>query len=97
MSSQLERDQEVRQEERVRKLGRIVDYELEGAVGHAGGLLLGFSVRISPEDCLVTLRAVVAGRNQVAFVGGSTLASALFKATTLARTDKLEWRQSKYS
>ena len=96
MSRQLEQAREVRQSKRVKKLGRIIDYELEGAVAHAGGDLIGLSVKISPGDVLVTLRIILAGRRQVAFVGSETLGGALIKAVDLAKQDKLPLRADKY-
>lgn len=96
MSRQLELDQEVRQARREKAIARAVEYGLVGALGNAGADLLGFTVRLSAEDCLMTLRVKLDDRRQVAFIGGETLGGCFLKAARDARDDKLTWREDKY-
>lgn len=96
MTRQLDQIQEERQARKYRALVKALEYDLEGSVGHAGGVLSGFSVRFGGYETLVTLRAVVAGRHQIAFVGSSSLVEALLKCVRLAKNDELKWRGDKY-
>ncbi len=95
------RQADVVQEERTKRmhlaLVKALEYELVGAIAHSGGVLTGFSVKIDDFDTLMTLRAVVAGRPQIAFVGGDTLTSVILKVVREAYADKLRWREDQYS
>jgi len=73
-----------------------VEFELEGAVAHAGGELYGLSVKFSQVDCLLTLRAVLPAGSMVAHVGGQTLADCFRRAVNEAYQDKLSWKEDKY-
>lgn len=97
MSRQLEQFSEERDKKRRRAIVAAVEYDLQKAVERAGGDLLGFSTRMNPGECLVTLRVIVAGRRQVAFVGAEDLGTALIKAVRLGNSDKLGFRDDKYS
>jgi hypothetical protein len=44
----------------------------------------------------VTLRAELAGKAQVAFVGAETLPDALRKAVAEGYADKLQWKADRY-
>lgn len=69
---------------------------LEDAVGHAGGELRGFSVKLSGEDVLCTLRARFPADDMIAFVGAADIAGVLVKAARDARSDRLRWRSDAY-
>lgn len=97
MSRQLEQGLEDARSKRERAIVRAVEDGLVDSVSRAGGVLLGFSVRHAPEDVLMTIRVDLAGRRQIAFVGGSDLGSTLIKACREARTDKLTWRADKFA
>lgn len=96
MTRQLELEQEVRQTNRLKAIARAVDYGLVGQLGNAGADLVGFTVRMGVDDCLMTLRVVREGRREVAFVGGESLGSCILKAVRDARDDKLAYREDKY-
>ena len=96
MSRQLEAVQEARQKKHNSAVVAAVDYQLVEAVQRAGGVLLGFSVKLSGDDCLITLRVLLGGREQIAFVGGATLGLTLIKCVRLALSDKLSFRDSKF-
>ena len=74
-----------------------IEFELEGALAHAGAVLTGFSVKYGPSDCLMTLRAILAGKNMVSFVGCPDLGSCFRKAVVEAYHDGLKWREDEYA
>lgn len=82
--------------ERLEKISAAIDGGLFDAVGRAGAVLVGFSVKMEAEEVLVTIRGVLAGRRQVCFVGAGDLGSALLKVVAAAESDKLRWREDKY-
>lgn len=94
------RQADVVSEERTKRehlaLIKAMEYDLVGSVAHSGGVLTGFSVKIGEWETLVTLRAVVAGRPQIAFVGGDSLTSTILKCVRQAKQDKLRWRADRY-
>lgn len=73
-----------------------VEFELAGSIGHAGGVLVGLSVKYSDVDCLLTLRADLPAGRRIAFVGGATLADCFRRAVNEAYRDKLSWQVGKY-
>lgn len=75
---------------------RAVDFELEGAVAHAGAVLTGFSVKLGDGEVLITLRASLAGRPQIAFVGSGDLPGCLLKVVREAMSDRLRWKDDQY-
>jgi hypothetical protein len=86
-----------RKEENANKeLLSAVNYGLEEAVGHAGGVLSGFSVKFGDTDYLMTIRASVGTKRCVAFVGAPTLRDAFRKAVNLAFCDELRWKADKF-
>lgn len=82
---------------RLEHLGRLVDGGIIGSLAHTGAVLTGFSVKIAEYDTLIVVRAILAGRPQVCFVGGSDLAGSLLKLSDLARRDKLRWRVDEFA
>ncbi len=74
-----------------------VEFELEGAVGHAGGVLTGLSVKFGASDCLLTLRADFGAKKMVSFVGCPDLGSCLRKGVTEAYHDGLRWREDEFA
>lgn len=73
-----------------------VEFELVGAIAHAGGMLVGLSVKYSEVDCLMTLRADLPAGRRIAFVGGATLADCFRRAVNEAYQDKLTWKVGQY-
>lgn len=97
MANRLEEKLQERKEQVNNEVLAAVEFELLGSVAHSGGLLTGFSVRYGRSDLLLTLRAVVAGKPQIAFVGCPDLSTAFRKAVTEAYNDGLQWREDKYA
>lgn len=73
-----------------------VEFELQGSIGHAGGVLVGLSVKYSDIDCLMTLRADLPAGRRIAYVGGATLADCFRRAVNEAYQDKLNWKVGKW-
>ena len=96
MSRQLEQAQEDRRDKRNKLILAAVEFALVDAIQRSGGELQGFSVKHSPSETLLTLRVNLAGRSQIAFVGGEDLGSCLIKAVRLGNSDKLNYRASKF-
>lgn len=96
MASDDVRADEARKEKKLIAIGRVCEGGLIGAVKHAGGELIGLSVKLNQYDCLLTLRAVLPAGRMVAFIGADTLATALLKAAREARSDDLNWREDRF-
>lgn len=69
---------------------------LESGVAHAGGELVGLSVKFDGAGCLLTLKAHFPGGVMVGFVGGDDLAHVLRKAAAEAVRDNVKWREDKW-
>lgn len=96
MSRQLEARRE-QQRERLDKLTIVaVEFGLVESVSRSGATLLGLSVNFRPEDCLITVRAELAGKKQISFVGAEDFGAALRKVVREANSDGLSWREDKY-
>jgi len=74
-----------------------IEFELEGSIAHAGGVLTGFSVKYGVSDCLIVLRAVVGSRPMISFVGAPDLSSALRKCVSSAYHDDLRWKEDGFA
>lgn len=79
-----------------KELVAAVEFELVGSIAHAGGVLMGISVRFGEADCLLTLRADLPAGRRVAFVGAATLADCFRRAVNEAYRDKLKWKVGQY-
>lgn len=69
---------------------------LEKGVEHAGGVLVGLSVKFNGFDCLLTLKAEFPSGMMVGFVGGEDLAQVLRKAASETVRDGVKWREDKW-
>lgn len=96
MSRQLEQHAEEKAARRHASIVRAVEYELSDALAASKRELLGFSVKLSGGDCLITVRCSFGGAREVCFVGAEDLGSALIKCVREGRTDKLKWRADKF-
>lgn len=79
-----------------RELLAAINYGLEEAIQHAGGVVTGFSIKFGESDYLMTIRAIVSGNSSVAFVGAPSLRDLFRKAEHLAWTDGLAWKSDRY-
>lgn len=96
MSRQLEQVAEDRSARRHQEIVIAVEYGLAAAVERSGGILTGFTIKYRVPDCIMVVKAVLAGRPQVAFVGSDDLGGCLVKAVRLGNSDKLIWRADQY-
>lgn len=71
--------------------------DLVGAVEDDGYDLVGFSVKLGFEDCLLTVRADGHGGRFVMFVGSPTIEKAVSKAVRMLRGGNARWKQDKYA
>lgn len=97
MTRQLDAIHERRTKKRQLAIVAAVEYALQGAIEHSGAEYLGFAAKCMPGECLVTIKGILAGRAQVAFVGAEDLGGALIKAVRLGRSDKLKWKPDRYA
>lgn len=96
MSRQLDALHETRRDKRYSGLVSAVEFGLVEAIGRAGGELTGFAVKFRGGDVLLIVKATLAGKPQVAFIGAEDLGSALLKAVREGNQDKLRWREDRY-
>jgi hypothetical protein len=96
MSRQLEEVRETKRAKLDALLLLAVDGELEASVLHSGGVLRGMSLRFDGLECLATLRATVAGKPQICFVGSEDLGGVLRKVVREGYRDGLRWRDDAY-
>ena len=97
MTRQLEQVQEEKNSKRNNALLLALEGGLARDVARGGADLLGFSVKLNGGDCLIILRASLAGRQQISFVGATDFPEGLLKACREGRSDKLKWREDKYA
>lgn len=97
MTRQFDAESEERASRRGKLLVRAVRRDLEASVQSDGYELLGFSVKLSGGDCLLTLRADNHQGQVVSFVGGEDLESSILKAVTGAFAGDLRWRADKFN
>ena len=96
MTRQLDEEREARAARRQDRVLLAINGGLYSGVSRAGGVLLGFSVKLDEFDCLLTLRAEFPAGRMVAFVGGYDLGDVLQKAAKGASSDGLRWRTDKW-
>lgn len=70
---------------------------LEDAVSWAGAELQGFSMRLTEEETLMTMRVIMSGEARVCFVASGTMAQCFAKAVREAKKDKLVFKTDRYA
>ena len=96
MTSITEQEDEARTNRLALQTHRVANGGLESAIGRTGGVLTGFSAKMSGEDVLLTLRITMPSGKMIAWVGGETLGSALRKAFREGNRDGLNLREDKW-
>ena len=96
MSRQLEQEQETFETNRRRGLVKALEYSFVGSLEGQGIELIGFSIRYDAFNCLMTIKADIAGKRQVSFVGSDTIMNVLLKADHMARNCVLKWKDDQY-
>lgn len=97
MSRQLEIIQEERATKRCAALTRALEYELPGILEMQGIVLSGFSMKYDAYESLMTIRAVIGGDSQKAFVGAGSPVDCILKAVQAAKAERLRWSKDKYA
>lgn len=97
MSRQLDIKTEERETKRRDLLVKVLDYALAGSLETQGIELLGFAFKYDAFNCLMTIRAEIAGVRQICFVGSDSIINCFLKAHSEARNGGLRWRADKYA
>lgn len=77
-------------------LVRALEFGIVGALSTQGIELMGLSIKYDAFNCLLTLKADVAGVRSVSFVGSDTMVNVLLKADSMAANEVLKWRPDQY-
>lgn len=96
MSRQLDLEHEVRESARRDQLVQALEYGIVGALESQGIQLLGIAIKYDAFNCLLTLKADIAGERQIAFVGSDSIMNCFLKTQSEARRHALAWRPDKY-
>jgi hypothetical protein len=96
MSRQLDIKREQRETAKRDALVRALDYSLQGNLESQGIELVGWAVKYDAFNCLMTIKADIAGSRQIAFVGSDNIINCILKADGAARRNDLSWREDKY-
>lgn len=96
MPRTLEQVSEERETKRRDALVAALEYRLPGSLETQGVTLLGFAVKFDAYECLLTLKADIGGRREVAFVGGASVIDCILRAVNAAANDRLRWREDRY-
>lgn len=96
MSRQLEIEGEERSKKKRNALALALDHGLVSALEYNGIDFVGFAVKYSAFDCLMTLKAELNGVRHVAFVGSDTIINCILKSHNDASSGSLLWRPDKY-
>jgi hypothetical protein len=97
MSRQLDQASEERQRKRHASIAYAVEYGLEKAHDECSVDLLGFSVKCSGGDYLMTLRAELDGTRVIRFVGSDTIGGCFLKAVREATGNREAWRVDQWA
>jgi len=97
MTRQLDVQREQRETARRDTLVRALEFGIAGALAHQGATLLGFALKYSEFDQLLTLKADFEGKAHVSFVSSDTMMNCFIKAERQALGNNLDWRPDKYA
>ncbi|MCK5292973.1 MAG: hypothetical protein KAR39_13265 [Thermoplasmata archaeon] len=96
MSRQLELEQEVRETAKRDALVKALEFGIVGSLQNQGIELRGIGIKHDAFNCLLTIRADVAGVRSVAFVGSDSIVNCILKADSEAARHALRWRPDQY-
>jgi hypothetical protein len=97
MSRQVDLVREERETARRDALVSALEYGLAGHLEAQGITLIGFAVKYDAYECLMTLKADIGGERQVCFIGSDSVMSAILKAVSAAKADRLRWKKDKWA
>lgn len=96
MSRQGDAKAEQRESAKQHTLVKALSFGIVDELEFSGIELLGFSFKYDAFNCLMTVKADIAGERQVAFVGSDTLINCILKTYSEARNGGLRWRADQY-
>lgn len=96
MTRQFDVQQEVRETKRRDQLVKVLDFGLAGSLESQGIHLLGLSLKYDAFNCLLTIRAEIAGVRSVSFVGSDSISNCFLKAQSDASRGALKWKEDCY-
>lgn len=96
MSRQGDAKAEQREAAKRNALVKALEFGIVDALEAQGIDLLGYAFKYDAFNCLMTVKAVIAGKQQVAFVGSDSVINCILKTDSEARNGGLRWRLDKY-
>lgn len=87
---------EERETKRRAMLVKALEFGIVGALESQGVELLGFSFKYDAFNCLMTIKAEIAGDKKVAFIGSDSIINCVLKCYSEAADEGLHWRADKY-
>lgn len=96
MSRQLDQKKEIYETARRDALVKALEYSLVGSLETQGIELQGIAIRYDPFNVLMTIKADIAGKRMVSFVGSDTLMNVFLKADSMSRSTVLKWKADQY-
>ena len=96
MSRQLEQEHEIRETARRDALIKAIEYGLVGSLEMQGIELMGIAIKYDAFNCLMTIKADIAGKRMVSFVGSDTMMNCFLKADSMSRNTVLKWKADQY-
>ncbi len=96
MTRHLDVKHEEREAARVHSLYRALEFGIVGALEGQGIELLGLALKFNAFDCLLTVKAEVAGVRSVCFIGSDSIMNCFIKLESAALRHDLKWRADKY-
>ncbi len=96
MSRQLDQKKEEYETARRVALVKALEYSLVGSLETQGIELLGIAIKYDPFNCLMTIKADIAGDRCVSFVGSDSIMNCFLKADSMSRNTVLKWKADQY-
>lgn len=97
MSRQLDIKREIYETARRDALVKALEFGIVGSLEMQGIELQGIAIRYDAFNCLLTLKAHIAGIPKVSFVGSDTMMNVLLKADSMSRNNVLKWKVDQYA
>lgn len=96
MSSEMDLKHELKATKRRDALVRALEFGIIGALEFNGIELQSMSIKPGDFDCLIVVKAIVAGKRVVAFISSDSMVNALLKLAHTAQQGTLRWKPDRY-
>lgn len=96
MSRQLDINGEEREKAKRNALVKALEYGIVRALETQGIELVGIAIRYDAFNCLMTVKADIAGTRSICFVGSDSIINCFLKLQSEANRNALSWRADKY-